>query len=205
VHARSATERALTPTDADRPCTDADQACLDKNLPTYAEPTPTPSPTPAPEPTDTPPDPPAGAGGGGGTGERVYRVGDHSPSGQEVLEVDARGHPLVVAKSPPGGWTPGGINAAVARIVAAAAPLGYRFDRDARRRIRERLLGGEAEERIRAPYEAQSTALVELEMAGEAAIEPGAAAPPGAIEAQELDQALRLAAPPARKVAGGGA
>lgn len=113
------------------------------------------------------------------------------PDGREVLEVDPDGRPLVVRRSPaaPPQLT-ASAEAAVQRVVAFAARIGYRFDRAARRRFRERMLGGETEAQLLAPYRRQAEALEELEAYDGAA---GAQAePPGD---PELDQALRLAAP----------
>lgn len=162
-------------------------------------------------PTDNPPlAPPAPRVGiardGGELGEEAYAPGDLLPDGREVLDVDEDGRPTVVRRRE--GSAPQltvEARAAVDRLVAfAAGKLGYRFDRLARRRLRERLLGGESEAQIRAGYEAQVAA---LEAAEAGACEPEA--PPGEPDDgedddPELEQALRLVGPPAVAAAPGG-
>jgi hypothetical protein len=104
-------------------------------------------------------------------------------------------NPPASAGAPGGGggkvWTPGALTEAVNRIVATASPIGYRFDREARRAIRERLLGGEPEDRIRGKYEQQRAELEALDYAEQGALESAAAVDD--LEAAELGQALRLA------------
>jgi hypothetical protein len=178
--------------------TDGDPARPDKNVPavSVSEPSPAPTPPPAPEPTDNPPPgPPASAGGRAGGG-KVYKPGDTLPTGQTVLEVDPEGRPLVVRRSEASAPTlTASAEAAVQRIVAFASKIGYRFDRTARRRFRERMLGGESEAQILAPYKRQAEALEELELQADPP-------PTGADTAdQELDQALRLATGPPRPAA----
>lgn len=126
---------------------------------------------------------------GTGAGGEVHRVGDVLRDGREVLEVDADGRPTVVSRGE--GTAPTlthEAGKAVERLVAYAAnALGHRFDRSARRRLRERLLGGETEAQIRAGYEAQVAALEALELTE---------ASPGDSDDEDLDQALRLAERP---------
>lgn len=118
-----------------------------------------------------------------------------------MLEVDDVGRVMVVSR---GEGTAPSLTAdareAIDRIVAyASKALGHRFDRGDRRRLRERLLGGESEAQILAGYRAQVDALEALETADDPtppilAGEDGWAARP-ALEAgddEDLDQALRL-------------
>lgn len=96
-----------------------------------------------------PPNPPAAAGG---PAARQTHVGDQLPDGRTVLEVDDLG-PVVVAKPEPRRPGEGEIRSAVDRIVAVAVAAGVPpFDRGGRRRIRERLLGGETEAQLRESY-----------------------------------------------------
>lgn len=68
-----------------------------------------------------------------------------------MLEVDDLG-PVVTTKPEPRGGE-GEIRRAVERIVAVAVDAGMPpFDRGGRRRIRERLLGGETEAQLRGSY-----------------------------------------------------
>ncbi len=110
-----------------------------------------PLPLPLPLPSHcqerNPPNPPAVAGG---LSARETRVGDQLPDGRTVLEVDDLG-PVVLAKPEPRGE--GEIRRAVERIVAVAVDAGMPpLDRGGRRRIRERLLGGETEAQLRESY-----------------------------------------------------
>lgn len=155
-------------------------------------PYPYPSPTPSPENNGTPPGPPAprvGTGGGD-----VHQVGDVLRDGREVLEVDADGRPTVVSRGE--GTAPTltrEASQAVNRLVAyASVALGYRFDRAGRRRLRDRLLGGETEAQIRAGYEAQVATLEAAE-----AFSP---VPGETDDDTDLEQALRLAHRPVADV-----
>jgi hypothetical protein len=107
-----------------------------------------------------------------------------------VLEVDDHGRPTVVARYRDGPDAPDGLRElltapkltaraedTLARLVEYGSRVcGYRFDRQARRRLRERLVAGETEEQIRAVWDRTRAALER---------EPE--------EPDELDQALRLA------------
>jgi hypothetical protein len=181
---------AVTPTADDRSATEhdpaptvADDVCRDEIDPAYAVAVAEPSPAPTPPDNGSPPGPPAprvGTGGGA-----VLQVGDRLPDGREVLEVDDRGRPTVVSR---GEGTAPRLTAeaaeAIDRLVAhASSRLGYRFTRADRRRLRERLLGGETEAQIRAGYDAQVAVLEAAE---------AASAPPDESDDEELDQALRL-------------
>jgi hypothetical protein len=184
-----------------------------EGVPNPPLPAPTPSPTPDPTPSPSngsPPGPPASRVGTGGDGEEpveAYAPGDLLPDGREVLDVDEAGRPTVVRRRVDGAAPQLTAEAreAVDRLVAfAAGKLGYRFDRAGRRRLRERLLGGETEAQIRAGYQAQIAA---LEAAEAGAGEPEA--PPGELDDgedddPELEQALRLVGPPAVAAAPGG-
>lgn len=147
-------------------------------------------PVPMPVPLNDPhPSSPAPAGEASGGVEARPSVGDTLPDGAVVLELDER-RPVVVAKPP----RPARPEATVAaeRIVAfATRRLGYRFDRAQRRRVLERLLGGETEAQLLAPYERQ---LAELE-AADGEPEDGPTAP--LVTVDEEAEALRLLAPPA--------
>ena len=89
-----------------------------------------------------------------------------------MLEVDGNGRPTVVGKAPTAETA-----AAVQRLVELGVRAGHRFDRAARRRLRERLLGGESEAQLAAPYERW---LAEAEK----------------LDSEELDQSMRLLAAP---------
>jgi hypothetical protein len=115
---------------------------------------------------------------GNGNGATTYAVGDRLTDGRRVLEVDEHGRPVVVERLPHARSDP---DAAVQRIVDIAAQVGHRFDRAGRRRLRERLLGGETEEQLRAPYERQLATLQREDVA----------------DADDLDQAMRLMDRPA--------
>lgn len=144
---------------------------------------PLPAPTPLPTPENGPPlhFPPASRVGTGGDGTRSGVQPGDVLRGLEVLEVDEAGRPLVVRKRLEGSAPrlTREADAAVGRLVEyASRELGHRFDRLARRRLRDRLLGGETEGQIRASYEAQVRTLQDLD------------ADP------DLAQALQLLAPP---------
>lgn len=180
--------------------TNADTACADENLPSLPVPSPVPTPEPAPTPTATnaPPGPPASRVGTGAPGEG-HHVGERLRDGRTVLEVDDVGRVMVVSR---GEGTAPSLTAdareAIDRIVAyASKALGHRFDRADRRRLRERLLGGETEAQILAGYRAQVEALEALETAEDTtpilAGEDGWAEPSQeAGDDEDLDQALRL-------------
>lgn len=180
------TEHDQTPSDHDEPPDDADRARQDEIEPASVQ-----QPVPAPatsnqRPTETNPPlaPPASRVGTGAPGE-VFRVGDKLGDGRIVLEVDDVGRVVVVSRGEGTAPTlaPDG-REAVERIVAyASKALGHRFDRADRRRLRERLLGGESEAQILAGYRAQVEALEALE----------AAETPEEAEDAEYHQALRLA------------
>lgn len=106
-----------------------------------------------------------------GNGARKYREGDALVDGRTVLEVDGNGRPTVVAKAPIAET-----EAAVKRLVDLGAQVGHRFDRAARRRLRERLMSGESEAQLAAPYERQLAVLQDADAAEEA----------------DFDQAMRL-------------
>jgi hypothetical protein len=134
----------------------------------------------------TPPGPPAVAGGRAGGGPA--RVGDTLPGGSVVLELDERG-PVVVAK-PPRSARAEATAAAERVVVFATRRLGYRFDRTQRRALVQRLLYGETEAQLLAPYERQLAAL-------EAADREPEDGPPDPGTVDEEAEALRLLAPPA--------
>jgi hypothetical protein len=128
---------------------------------------------------------------GSGGGE-TFAPGDVLDDGREVLEVDAGGRPTVVRRGH--GSAPTLTREAVEaldRVVRFASGLGYRFDRDARRRLRQRLLGGETEEQLLAPYRRQQEAVEALEEFQDP--------PAGEVEGDdpELGQALRMLRPAA--------
>lgn len=188
--------RVQPPTDADGPAsgdsvtasdhdvtpTDADRVCQDENLPALPAPA-TSASNQQPANDGSPPGPPAprvGTGAGG-----VHQVGDKLRDGRIVLEVDGAGQPTVVSRgegSPPKLTHEAG--QAVERIVAyASTALGHRFDRQARRRLRDRLLGGETEKQILDAYRAQVATLEALE---------AGPTPPADREDEDLAQGLRL-------------
>jgi hypothetical protein len=142
-------------------------------------------------PTELPPLAPPAPRVGTGVSE-VHQVGDVLRDGRVVREVDGNGIPLVVSRGEAPIFTREA-NQAVNRLVAyASGKLGYRFDRVARRRLRDRLVAGETESQVRAGYEAQVAALEAAE-----AFE----APPGdGDDDTDLDQALRLAERPVADV-----
>lgn len=196
IRRQTATEHDQTPSDHDETTTEVDRPRQDEIEPTSAsnqQPVPATSDQKPTNPPLAPPAPRVGTGGPGDGPGRVYVPGDRLRDGCEVLEVDAEGRPLVVRRrvegSPP--TLTREAEAAVARIVEyASRELGHRFDRAARRRLRERLLGGETEAQIRAGYEGQVRALQELD----AEPEGGEDDPPD--DDPELRQAMRLLAPP---------
>lgn len=200
-HAAPPTEDDVTASDHDVTPTDAITPCVVENLPSLPVPVPSPVPTPEPAPTPTttnaPPGPPASRVGTGGA--EVHQVGDRLRDGRVVLEVDEAGRAIVVSRGE--GTAPSltaDARAAVERIVEyAAKALGHRFDRSDRRRLRERLLGGESEAQILGGYRAQVEALEALETADDPAPilagEDGWAEPSQETgDDEDLDQALRL-------------
>ena len=181
-----ATDHDQTASSHDEPPDDADQPRQDEIEPASAS---VQQPAPASSnqrPTDnTPPGPPASRVGTGAAG-KVFWVGDKLGDGRVVLEVDEAGRVVVVSRGEGTAPTlaPDG-REAIDRIVAyASKALGARFDRADRRRLRERLLGGETEAQILAGYRAQVAALEALEATDD---------PPGEGDDEDLDQALRLA------------
>jgi hypothetical protein len=151
---------------------------------------PLPSPTPTPENGPPLQFPPASRVGSGAVDS--FRPGDVLRDGREVLEVDDAGKPTVVRRGPSSPPTlTREATEALDRVVRYASELGYRFDRDARRRLRQRLLGGETEAQLLAPYRRQREAVEALEELQDP--------PPGEAEDDdpELGQALRLLGPPA--------
>jgi hypothetical protein len=210
-HATTPTEDDVTATDHAVTQTDDDAACGDENLPSLPVPSPVPTPEPAPTPRTTdpplaPPAPRVGTADREVPAGRAYAPGGRLPDGREVLDVDQAGRPLVVRRRPEGeaGQVAGDAREAVDRLVAfASETLGYRFDRAARRRLRERLLGGESEARIRAGYEAQLAALEAAEDEAEPEVPASGQTTAGEEDDPELAQALQLVAPPAVAAAQG--
>jgi hypothetical protein len=177
---------SVTASDHAVTASDADEACPDENLPALPVPVPaTSASNQQPANDGSPPGPPASrVGTTGGAGEG-HHVGDRLRDGRLVLEVDDVGRVVVVGRGD--GTAPTlthDAQAAIDRIVEyGSKALGHRFDRAARRRLRERLLGGETEAQILASYRDQVAALEALEVA-EDPPEPGAD--------DELAQGLRL-------------
>lgn len=191
--AESATDHGQTASDHDDAPAVADSPRPDEIEPASAS-NQCQQPVPVPASTDngTPLAPQLPLGGTGG--RAVHHVGEVLAGGAVVEEVNDAGQILVARRSPAAAEPAAEreLRAAVERLVELGArEYGHRFDRAARRKLRDRLRSGETEERIAGVWAATFRELQEIDELEEPSDEAPEAPPPHAPTFAEEMAALR--------------